>query len=141
MTDTARQHSGAELTDAAAAFHRRLSRAMESVPGMTVPRYRALQAMADRPGLSLAELAAACGVTPQTTWAMMTGMARLGWIRRFQTKGQGNITSQKITTTGRHALEAARKVADEMDQRLRDTLPESAAWEVLSRISREFGES
>jgi DNA-binding MarR family transcriptional regulator len=84
-------------------------RALDSVlrrHGTTLVQWDALRAMADRPGASARELAAATFQSEQSFGAMAARMERTGLITR--TAGGGRRIDHDLTAEGRRLLEVGR---------------------------------
>jgi len=69
--------------------------------GLTVPQYQALLVIADTPGISGAELARRCLVTPQTMTTVLGNLTVKGLIERRTVPGQGRAMETTITAAGK----------------------------------------
>jgi DNA-binding MarR family transcriptional regulator len=77
--------------------------------GVTVPQYTALLVINDEPGISGAELARRCLVTPQTMTTVLGNLTLKGYIERRSVPGQGRAMETTITTSGKRMLAKADK--------------------------------
>lgn len=75
--------------------------------GLTTPQYAALSALASEPGLSNAELARRCFVTPQTMHQLTGGLEARGLIERSQLPEHGRIIQIGVAEAGAKLLEEA----------------------------------
>src|SRR5260370_41496827 len=72
--------------------------------GVTVPQYTALLVISDEPGISGAELARRCLVTPQTMTTVLGNLTLKGYIERRSVPGQGRAMETNITASGKRML-------------------------------------
>ena len=77
--------------------------------GVTVPQYTALLVINDEPGISGAELARRCLVTPQTMTTVLGNLTLKGYIERRSVPGQGRAMETTITAGGKRMLAKADK--------------------------------
>ena len=89
--------------------------------GVTVPQYTALLVISDEPGISGAELARRCLVTPQTMTTVLGNLTLKGYIERRSIPGQGRAMETTITTSGKRMLAKADKVVLEVEAKLAKT--------------------
>jgi DNA-binding MarR family transcriptional regulator len=90
--------------------------------GVTVPQYTALLVISDEPGISGAELARRCLVTPQTMTTVLGNLTLKGYIERRSVPGQGRAMETTITTAGKRMLAKADKVVLEVEAQLSGAL-------------------
>src|ERR1700726_2746006 len=83
--------------------------------GLTVPQYSALLVIADTPGISGAELARRCLVTPQTMTTVLGNLTVKGLIERRTVPGQGRAMETTITRSGKTLLARADKKVEEVE--------------------------
>jgi len=83
--------------------------------GLTVPQYSALLVIAETPGISGAELARQCLVTPQTMTTVLGNLTVKGLIERRTVPGQGRAMETTITRTGKTLLARADKKVEEVE--------------------------
>jgi DNA-binding MarR family transcriptional regulator len=86
--------------------------------GLTVPQYQALLVIADTPGISGAELARRCLVTPQTMTTVLGNLTVKGLIERRTVPGQGRAMETTITAAGKRLLGRADKKIVEVEELL-----------------------
>jgi DNA-binding MarR family transcriptional regulator len=90
--------------------------------GLTVPQYQALLVIADTPGISGAELARRCLVTPQTMTTVLGNLTVKGLIERRTVPGQGRAMETTITAAGKRLLGRADKKILEVEELLNGQL-------------------
>jgi DNA-binding MarR family transcriptional regulator len=90
--------------------------------GLTVPQYSALLVIADTPGISGAELARRCLVTPQTMTTVLGNLTVKGLIERRTVPGQGRAMETTITAAGKRLLGRADKKIVEVEELLNGQL-------------------
>jgi DNA-binding MarR family transcriptional regulator len=90
--------------------------------GLTVPQYSALLVIADTPGISGAELARRCLVTPQTMTTVLGNLTVKGLIERRTVPGQGRAMETTITAAGKRLLNRADKKILEVEELLNGQL-------------------
>jgi DNA-binding MarR family transcriptional regulator len=83
--------------------------------GLTVSQYSALLVIAETPGISGAELARQCLVTPQTMTTVLGNLTVKGLIERRAVPGKGRAMETTITRSGRTLLARADKKVEEID--------------------------
>ena len=106
--------------------------------GLTVPQYSALLVIADTPGISGAELARRCLVTPQTMTTVLGNLTVKGLIERRTVPGQGRAMETTITPAGKRLLGRADKKIVEVEELLNGQLTktEQASLKKLLEKSR-----
>ncbi|MEU6715673.1 MarR family transcriptional regulator [Nonomuraea sp. NPDC046802] len=72
--------------------------------GVTVPQYAALAYLGERPGISAAALARACGVTPPTMTTVLKNLQEQGLIERTPHEWHRNILETRLTEAGERTL-------------------------------------
>ncbi|MFI9050749.1 MarR family winged helix-turn-helix transcriptional regulator [Streptomyces sp. NPDC053427] len=75
--------------------------------GLTVPQYAALLHSSERPGISAAALARACGVTPPTMNTVLKNLQERGLIERTPHEWHKNILEIRLTDEGHAVMENA----------------------------------
>jgi DNA-binding MarR family transcriptional regulator len=86
--------------------------------GLTLPQYVALAELAQRPGITSAELARACLVSPQAMMVVLKAMEEQGLVERAQHPRHQTVLEIHLTSVGREALGAARKRAEPIEERI-----------------------
>ena len=90
--------------------------------GLTLPQYVALAELAERPGITGAELARACLVSPQAMMVVLKAMEEQGLIERTQHPLHQTVLEIHLTGVGREALSAASERAEPIEQRIAKAL-------------------
>jgi DNA-binding MarR family transcriptional regulator len=85
---------------------------------LTVPQYSCLEVLAQRPGLSNAELARATFVTRQAMNGVLRGLQDRGLVSRPATASRGRALPTQLTATGRRHLHAASTAVRAVEQRM-----------------------
>lgn len=90
--------------------------------GVTVPQYTALLVINEEPGISGAELARRCLVTPQTMTTVLGNLTLKGYIERRSVPGQGRAMETTITAAGKRMLAKADKEVMQVENELAGTM-------------------
>jgi DNA-binding MarR family transcriptional regulator len=90
--------------------------------GVTVPQYTALLVISDEPGISGAELARRCLVTPQTMTTVLGNLTLKGYIERRSVPGQGRAMETTITASGKRMLAKADAAVMKVEAQLKGAL-------------------
>lgn len=85
---------------------------------LTTPQYAALSALSSETGLSNAELARRCFVTPQTMHQLTGGLESRNLIERSQHPKHGRIVQVCVTETGRQLLEKAHMLVGAIEEKM-----------------------
>ncbi|MFJ8917307.1 MarR family winged helix-turn-helix transcriptional regulator [Amycolatopsis sp. NPDC102389] len=118
------QSAGYLLKRAATALRTAMDTALRPLD-LTVPQYSCLEVLAQRPGLSNAELARAVFVTRQSMNLVLRGLQDRGLVTRPATAPQGRALPSTLTPAGRAQLRAASGVVRAVQDRMLE--PFSAA--------------
>ncbi|WP_198676019.1 MarR family winged helix-turn-helix transcriptional regulator [Kribbella monticola] len=86
--------------------------------GLTVPQYAALFVLDEQPGISAAELARRCLVTPQTMTTILRNLESAALIERTPHPLHRHVIETRTTPTGRKALDQADERAAGVERRL-----------------------
>jgi DNA-binding MarR family transcriptional regulator len=100
--------------------------------GVTTAQLHVLKTVRDEPGVSGAQLARACYVTPQSAQALLKGLEDGGWIERTKDPVNDRILIAQLTKSGEELLETAERLARVIEKRLWAGVPDSAV-EALNR--------
>ncbi len=95
------------------------SRALR-VTGLTVPQYAAMYMLAQKPGISGAELARLCLVTPQTMASVLTNLERKGLVHRETSSVHSKVLVSELTPAGHGLLRKADRLAVNVERALAD---------------------
>jgi DNA-binding MarR family transcriptional regulator len=103
--------------------------------GVTLPQYVALAELAQRPGITSAELARACLVSPQAMMVVLKAMEEQGLVERTQHPRHQTVLEIHLTSVGRESLSAAHARAEPIEQRIMTALS-SSEIEMLRALLR-----
>jgi DNA-binding MarR family transcriptional regulator len=114
--------------------------------GLTAPQYAVLALLADRPGISNADLARLSFVTPPTMIRIVTTLEGLGLLSRADRPAEGRARAARLTPEGGRRLAAATGDVDAVDRLLRDASstadrPVILAWLATAAARLESGRS
>jgi DNA-binding MarR family transcriptional regulator len=90
--------------------------------GLTLPQYVALAELAERPGMTSAQLARACLVSPQAMMVVLKAMEEQGLVERTQHPRHETVLEIHLTRVGGEALSAAHKHAEPIERRITEEL-------------------
>jgi MarR family transcriptional regulator, organic hydroperoxide resistance regulator len=110
--------------------------------GVTTAQLQLLKAIRDEPGVSGAQLARSCYVTPQSAQSLLAGLERDGWIIRTRDRGNDRILAARLTPEGEKLLLTAESAAKVIEGKLWRGVPESsikALNEVLDQCLANLG--
>jgi DNA-binding MarR family transcriptional regulator len=94
--------------------------------GVTTAQLVVLKAVQDEPAAFGAQLARACHVTPQSAQALLKSLEDGGWIVRTKDAVNDRIVIAKLTSGGVKLLETGEKLAQVIEKRLWQGVPDSA---------------
>jgi MarR family transcriptional regulator, organic hydroperoxide resistance regulator len=86
--------------------------------GVTTAQLSVLHAIRQEPGVSGAQLARLCYMTPQSAQALLTGLEEDGWIKRTKDRVNDRILIAVLTPSGEELLETAEKLARVIEKKL-----------------------
>jgi DNA-binding MarR family transcriptional regulator len=104
--------------------------------GLTLPQYVALAELAQRPGITSAELARGCLVSPQAMMVVLKSMEEQGLVRRTQHPRHQTVLEIHPTDVGREALAAARERVEPIEGRISAALSESELERLRALLRR-----
>ncbi len=110
--------------------------------GVTTAQLQLLKAIRDEPGVSGAQLARSCYVTPQSAQSLLAGLERDGWIIRTRDRGNDRILAARLSAEGERLLLSAERAAKVIEGKLWRGVPESsiaALNEVLGQCLANLG--
>jgi DNA-binding MarR family transcriptional regulator len=96
-------------------------KAVLSDTGLTVAQYSALLVLAQSPGLSGAQLARRCLVTPQTMATVLATLTTKGFIEREHSSVHSLVLVARLTRSGHAILRKADRAAIDVEQHLAST--------------------
>jgi MarR family transcriptional regulator, organic hydroperoxide resistance regulator len=86
--------------------------------GVTTAQLQVLKAIREEPGVSGAQLARSCYVTPQSAQSLLIGLEEDGWIIRRKDRGNDRILAAHLTAEGEALLLTAEKAAKVIEGKL-----------------------
>ncbi|MFI6153018.1 MarR family winged helix-turn-helix transcriptional regulator [Kitasatospora sp. NPDC051170] len=111
------------------------SRALRTVD-LTVPQYVALLVLQQSSGMSGAQLARECMVTPQTMTTILTNLENKGLISRETSSLHQKVLVTRLTRSGRALARKADTLARGVEQRLADALSTAEQAQLRSLLER-----
>ncbi len=106
---------------------------------LTTPQYAALTVLEAAPGVSSAELARRCFVTPQTMQAIVAALERRRLLGREARPGQGRMLPVELTRRGRALVARAHDAVDAIEQRMSSGLTEIERRRLFDLLRRCAG--
>jgi len=110
--------------------------------GVTTAQLQLLKAIRDEPGVSGAQLARSCYVTPQSAQSLLAGLERDGWIIRTRDRGNDRILAARLSSEGERLLLTSESAAKAIEGKLWRGVPESsikALNEILEQCLANLG--
>jgi DNA-binding MarR family transcriptional regulator len=104
--------------------------------GTTAAQYAALSVLAESQGLSGAELARRCFVTPQTMNDIIVGLEKAQLVTRKAHPVHGRILETSLTDIGRQRLTRADELVSEIERRMLQGLSEIERQMLLDLLKR-----
>ncbi|MEU2027021.1 MarR family transcriptional regulator [Streptomyces sp. NPDC016469] len=93
--------------------------------GMTVAQYNVMILLDETPGITSAELARRCFVTPQAMNETVVKLEKAGWVERAPHPTHRHVRETRITQTGREILGSADNEVLTLERTLRTHLSEA----------------
>lgn len=90
--------------------------------GLSVPQYACLELLAQRPGLSNADLARSAFVTRQSMNVLLRGLQRAGLVKRASVAETGRALPAQLTAAGHRMLTDASRTIHAVEARLTSAL-------------------
>ena len=113
----AEESFGKLLKRAEQALLRTKSEALKGI-GLTLPQYVALAELGEHPGITAAELARACLVSPQAMMVALKGMQEQGLVERNPHPRHQTVLEIHLTAVGHETLHAGRELVEPIEQRI-----------------------
>jgi len=110
---------------------------------LTTPQYAALTALEREEGLSNAELARRCFVTPQTMHSIVTRLEEEGLLRRTPHPNHGRIQRLHLTDEGQTRLDQAHEIVEAIEDRMTEGISQEEveqAKRILIECAQALGE-
>ncbi|MFE3190269.1 MarR family winged helix-turn-helix transcriptional regulator [Nocardia sp. NPDC059240] len=104
--------------------------------GVTIPQYAALYVLSENPGISAAELARRCGVTPPTMNTVLGNLRDRGLIERTPHAWHRNVLETSLTAEGRKVMHAADKRAVPVERALAAEFTEAERAALMDMLER-----
>jgi DNA-binding MarR family transcriptional regulator len=133
------QYVGYLLKRAQHALRTEMDRSLK-LHGLTTPQYVVLAALESYPGISSAELARRCFVTPQTMFRIVAGLTERGLVRRKELPTHGRELPADLTPEGLNRVRAGHRRATEVERRMLAPLPR-VQRRTLARLLQECAEA
>jgi DNA-binding MarR family transcriptional regulator len=111
------------------------TRALEPL-GLTVPQYAALLSLSEESGLSGAELARRCLVTPQTMTTVLKNLEAKALVERRPHPSIGHVYQTFLTRSGRRLLKRADQAAVAVEQQLAGALSPAERAQLTELLDR-----
>ncbi|SDG47704.1 DNA-binding transcriptional regulator, MarR family [Lentzea fradiae] len=125
---------GYMLKRAATALRAEMEAALRPLD-LTVSQYSCLEVLAQRPGLSNAELARAVFVTRQSMNLVLRGLQDRGLVTRPATAEHGRALPSEVTDAGRVQLRAASAAVRAVEKRMLAPLSEARQARLLRDLA------
>ncbi|MER7674498.1 MarR family transcriptional regulator [Kitasatospora sp. NPDC096128] len=111
------------------------TRALRTVD-LTVPQYVTLLALQQSSGMSGAQLARECMVTPQTMTTILTNLENKGLITRETSSVHQKVLVAKLTRSGRTLVKRADTLACGVEKRLTDAFDDTEQAQLRELLER-----
>jgi DNA-binding MarR family transcriptional regulator len=102
--------------------------------GLTVSKYTALSILRDRPGLSNAQLARRCYVTPQSMNEVLIALEADGLIVRSPAAHHGRVVEVTLSGRGREVLAACDRAVTHMENAMLADLDDAGRQQLLDAL-------
>jgi DNA-binding MarR family transcriptional regulator len=102
--------------------------------GLTVPKYTALSILRDRPGLSNAQLARRCYVTPQSMNEVLIALEADGLIVRSPAANHGRVVEVTLSERGGEVLVACDRAVTHMENAMLADLDDAGRRQLLDAL-------
>ena len=102
--------------------------------GLTVPKYTALSILRDRPGLSNAQLARRCYVTPQSMNEVLIALEADGLIVRSPAANHGRVVEVVLSERGHEVLAACDRAVTHMENAMLADLDDAGRKQLLDAL-------
>jgi len=129
---------GYRLKEATSALHAAMEDVLRPL-GLTITQYSTLELLAQRPGLSSAELARGTFVTRQSMGSVLQSLAGAGLVTRAEHAPHGRALPVELTEAGRERLRAASTAVRQVERTMLGEVGEAetdALRDLLDRCIR-----
>ncbi len=114
----------------------RMDTALEEAK-LTTPQYAALSILEEEEaGLSNAELARRCFLTPQTMHKIVTGMEEKGMVERESDSSHGRKINTLLTDKGRELLNRAHKIVEQVESDMTEKLNNEKTEQTIRNLQQ-----
>ena len=107
--------------------------------GVTTAQLHVLKTIYNEPGVSGAQLARACYVTPQSAQSLLKGLETGGWIVRVKDKVNDRILVARLTPSGEELLETAETAARVIEKKVWKGVSDEAVGELNALLEQCLG--
>lgn len=104
--------------------------------GVTTPQYATLSILEEDQGLSNAELARRCFLTPQTMHKIIGGLEAKGLVERKSDPSHGRKINTLLTSVGKELLEKAHEIVQNIEREMTSDLTEKEIEQTRKNLSR-----
>lgn len=104
--------------------------------GLTVPQYACLELIAQKPGLSNAELARDSFVSRQSMNLVLRGLQDRGLVQRPSTVERGRSRPSRLTSAGEELVQRAGVAVAEIEERMARGLDDGSRRELLAALGQ-----
>jgi DNA-binding MarR family transcriptional regulator len=102
--------------------------------GQTVPKYTALSIQRDSPGLSNAQLAPRCNLTPQSMNEVLSALQADGLIVRSPAANHGRVVEVTLSERGRDVLVSCDRAVTHMENAMLADLDDAGRKQLLDAL-------
>lgn len=113
----------------------RMDEKLDSV-GVTTPQYAALSILEEDEGLSNAEIARRCFLTPQTMHKIISGLEAKGLVKRKSDPSHGRKIKTLLTPEGEKLLENAHKIVQHIEHEMTSHLSKEEIEQTTKNLTR-----
>ncbi|HEY6412759.1 MAG TPA: MarR family transcriptional regulator [Edaphobacter sp.] len=107
--------------------------------GVTTAQLHVLKTIYNEPGVSGAQLARACYVTPQSAQSLLKGLEEGGWIVRVKDKVNDRILVARLTPSGEELLETAETAARVIEKKVWKGVSDEAVGNLNALLEQCLG--
>ena len=106
---------------------------------LSVTQYSALLVLAQSPGITGAQLARQCLVTPQSMVPVLASLEDQGFIDRRPSAVHAKVYEIRLTTAGRHKVEQADLLVGDVERRLAGSFSDAERGQLWDLLERAIG--
>ncbi|NGP89501.1 MarR family winged helix-turn-helix transcriptional regulator [Fodinibius halophilus] len=104
--------------------------------GLTTPQYAALSILEEDEGLSNAELARRCFVTPQTMHKIVKGLEEKSYVRRQSDPTHGRKINTLLTSSGEEILQSGHEIVEDIETEMTQDLTKGEVAQTVKHLSK-----